>query len=322
MPTRFDPARDKYVLIIGHGRSGTNLALDLLDCHPATFCRNEPNEIPGSAMSALAGDLVRADVGDRFLDDWREAAALSSVRRGSRDRFHRTYKQYYSTKLHAILAEKLQGRGRLRKYLGIRGGEWQAAGLSGDRVPVFKILLRPHWATETHAHDANQYVIHVVRDPVGFVLSWWNRYILHDAVGGPRDVYNDNLQSVSEILDCYKARLASGNGYSVEALIETELWRWRYMNEWPLKRLSGSDRYLIWRYSELKANAGQLALTAFDWVGVVPDAGTRQRISTMRNTLFSRSHSASLDRELIAKLARHVLTGSEPALRTVAGVPD
>lgn len=321
MPKGFDPARDKYVLIIGHGRSGTNLALDLLDCHPATFCRNEPNEIPGSAMSGLAGDLVRADGGgDRFLGDWRAAVAAASGRLGARDRFHRTYKQYYATKLHGILAEKVQGRGTLRGFLGIKGGEWRAAGLVGDRIPVFKILLRPHWATETHRHDANQYVIHVVRDPVGFVLSWWNRYILHDATGGPQDVYNDNLESVSQILDGYGARLASGSGYSVEALIETELWRWRYMNEWPLKRLSGSDRYVVWKYSDLKADAFRSALAAFGLIGVTPDEGTRHRLATMKNTLFSRSHSASLDRELISRLARHVLTGSEPALQAAAGI--
>jgi hypothetical protein len=317
VPAAFDPANDKYVLVIGHGRSGTNLALDLLDCHPATFCRNEPNEIPGSAMNGLAGNLIGAGMDDQFVGHWRDAIAASSERRGFRDRFRRTYKQYYSTILHALVAEKLQSRTTLRNALGIKGGEWQAAGLKGERVPVFKILLRPHWATVTHSHDRNQHVIHVVREPVAFILSWWNRYVLRDAQGGPQAVYNDNLRTVPKILAHYGARLASGNEYSFEALIETELWRWRYMNEWPMEHLSGSDRYVIWKYSDLNADAPNVALSAFDWLGLALDAGTQHRISTVKNTLFSRSHREILDRELISRLARHVLTGSNRVLQEI-----
>lgn len=319
MPTGFDPARDKYVLIIGHGRSGTNLTLDLLDCHPATFCRNEPNEIAGSAMSALPGNLRGAGVGEGFIRDWRRAVAASAARHGFRDRFHRTYKQYYATPAHAIVAEKFQGRMAVRHAVGRKEGEWRAVGLQDNRIPVFKILLRPHWATDTHEHDESQHVIHVIREPVGFILSWWNRYVL-EADGGPEAVYDDNLDSTRWILKHYGARLASGSGYSAEAVIETELWRWRYMNEWPIKRLSGSDRYVMRTYSELTADAYGVALSTLDWLGVALDEGTQQRLATMRNTLFSRSHSASLDRGLLAALARHVLTGSDPALQAVAGV--
>jgi hypothetical protein len=319
MPTGFDPAKNPYVLVIGHGRSGTNLTLDLLDCHPATFCRNEPNEIPGSAMSGLPGGLRGQGIGEGFIGDWRRALVASSARHGFRDRFHRTYKQYYATPAHAIVAEKFQGRMAVRHALGRKEGEWRAVGLKDNRIPVFKILLRPHWATDTHEHDASQRIIHVIREPVGFVLSWWNRYALK-ADGGPEAVFNDNLESTRWILNHYGARLASGTDYSVEAVIETELWRWRYMNEWPLKRLSGSDRYVVWTYSDLTADAFRLALSALDWMGVALDEGTRHRISTMKNTLFSRSHGATLERESIAALARHVLTGSEPALRAAAGI--
>ena len=80
-------ALSKYILIAGHGRSGTNLALDLLDCHRSTFCRNEPNEVIGSSFTQLGDSMFPHDTPDDFDDQWHRAVTTAKRSSGARDRF-------------------------------------------------------------------------------------------------------------------------------------------------------------------------------------------------------------------------------------------
>ena len=73
-PTSFySPAH--YALIAGHGRSGTNWLLHLLDRSATTHCRNEPNEIAGNAFAALPTPFVPIADGDAdaFAGPWSQA---------------------------------------------------------------------------------------------------------------------------------------------------------------------------------------------------------------------------------------------------------
>jgi len=56
----------KYVIVTGHGRSGSNLILDMLDCHEATFCRNESNKLKSSKLSRLPTPLLAEDLDSDF----------------------------------------------------------------------------------------------------------------------------------------------------------------------------------------------------------------------------------------------------------------
>ena len=48
-------------LIIGQGRSGTNMLLGFLDLSPKTHCRNEPNALPGCAFATLERHRFHVD---------------------------------------------------------------------------------------------------------------------------------------------------------------------------------------------------------------------------------------------------------------------
>jgi len=56
-----------YALVSGHGRSGTNWLLELLDLSPQTFRRSEPRGVETSPLRKLEHDrfVVRADQSGR-----------------------------------------------------------------------------------------------------------------------------------------------------------------------------------------------------------------------------------------------------------------
>ena len=75
-----------YALIAGHGRSGTNWLLHLLDRATTTHCRNEPNEILGNAFAALPSPLVSVMDAAAFAAPWSRAVAEAARQMGDRDR--------------------------------------------------------------------------------------------------------------------------------------------------------------------------------------------------------------------------------------------
>lgn len=313
-----DSAR-RYAVIIGHGRSGTNLSLDILDCHPNTICRNEPGALAGCAMNGLPGKLEDGELPDNFPKLWREALDRSCVSRGARDRGGRMHKSYYTSHLGACFVEGVLPHTRVRKALGLvdfglGGNEWdvgkfQKATNGAGIFPVYKILLRPHWVLNTHATDTGQFVIHVMREPLGMIKSWRGRYVSR-AKGGPAAVHAANMATIDKILDHFGGKLKSGEPFSESSLVETELWRWRYMNEVAYRALAASDRYRVWTYSDLMCHRQETAEEGFAWLGLSIDAGTQKRLQSMTNTLFHNKPNVPTNDEMVRDLMGHVLEDS------------
>ena len=318
---RFDAACDPYVTIIGRGRSGTNLALDVLDTHPRTICRSEANRINGAALNTLPLDFEDIRQAEWSGAAWRAALETTAYTHSARDRSKRDHKSYYRSLPERIFCERVLPRRKLRvalKRMGLLSAvnEWRvdwAFSRAPDRhpqLPVFKILTQPHWILRTHAQDPGQHVIHVVRDPAGFIPSWMNRYV---APRGGEKVHADNLATLDIILERLGGTLQHGRAYSEAALIESELWRWRYMNDTVFMALSVSERYRLWRYEEMIANPAQMGGEAMAWLGLDVDASTRQRMSRMENTLFAKPHAKRLDTGQVGDIAAAVLEGSPMA---------
>lgn len=317
----FNPAQDPYAVIVGRGRSGTNMALDILDTHPRTLCRNEANRIAGAALNALPLDFENTRAESWSLEAWRTALQISAVCHGARDRSRRDYKSYYASAPGRMICEHALPRQKLRRALKTTGllpqvNEWRVDWAFArqpeqlPQLPVLKILTQPHWILRTHDADPGQHVIHMIRAPQGFVASWLNRYV---APRGSEKVFADNLATLDVILEALGGRLHSGRTFSEAALIESELWRWRYMNETVFSALSGSDRYKLWHYEDALNAPAQKGAEAMGWLGLEIDEATQTRMSQMENTLFAKPHARKIDNAQTADLAATVLDGSPMA---------
>ncbi|MEM8770975.1 MAG: sulfotransferase [Pseudomonadota bacterium] len=283
-----------YVVIVGHGRSGSNRLLDTLDCHEATFCRNEPNELQGAVMAALEDGFFEDRLSPDFQRHWRASIARAAARCSGKDRFDACRKVYHAFPYSDRVGAYIFKRRRLRLALGLvvrdmKKEEWETAAFHIDQAalrratPVFKILLNPGWLTRTHEDDENQRVIHNIRNPVAFLKSWRNRYVTPT---GPEKVYRDNLETLDLVLAAFGRPRWSVPAFSEEALFETELWRWRYVNEALYSALNGSPRYMVTRYEDYDDDPKAIARAVYAFAGLQFEQKHAERISEMENTLF------------------------------------
>lgn len=314
------PELQKHILVVGHGRSGTNMVLDLLDCHPDTFCRNEPNELVGTAFTDLGDAMFPEPDRAGFEANWRRSIARTIRASGARDRFV-TDKDYFRSDWRARIGQSLMSRGKIRACLLPRSGgkvveEWPCPGLYYDSaaqaraLPVLKILLCPAWTLRAHDLIPSQHVVHVVRRPQGFIQSWWGRYVTGIG-GGPEKVFADNQPSLIRILKYFGHTQDMAPAYSLEALVASELWRWRYVNEVMLAQLSGSPRYLKLAYEEVMADKLHWAKNIYGFAGLEMTPASRHAVKTMENTLFGARKPDGLDPALVADAIEQVMAGSQ-----------
>lgn len=313
------PDLQKHVFIVGHGRSGTNMVLDLFDCHRNTFCRNEPNELRGTAFAGLGDPMFATPDPALFEIAWRKAVAQTIRSSGARDRFA-TDKDFFRSELRARLGQWVMARGRLRALMvpqenGETVEEWLSPALYYDSaalaraLPVLKMLLAPAWISHAHALVDTQHVVHVIRRPEGFVQSWWSRYVT-GVGGGAEKVFADNQPSLRRILAHFDRPAEMPEHYSLEALVTSELWRWRYMNEVMLAQLARAPRYLKLAYEDVMADKPLWGDKIYAFAGLEMTPDCRQQIDNMQNTLFGRRKPDGLDPALVAGAVETVLHDS------------
>lgn len=317
----------KHIVIVGHGRSGTNLALDLFDCHRNTFCRNEPNELAGGGFDGLGDPFFAQGAAPDFPARW-QAAVTGAIRcNGARDRFGLD-KAYFRAPLRTRIGQEIMSRASLRALLLPKSGgqaaeAWPCPGFYYDKstqaraLPVLKILLTPAWILQAHAAFPSQHIVHVVRPPAGFLQSWWSRYVTGIG-GGPEKVYADNQPSLPGILAHFGRSDDAPGDYSTHNLLVSELWRWRYMNEVLLAGLQGDTRTLLAPYAELMQDRLSWAERLYDFAELEMDDAARAKVAAMENTLFRARTSDSLDPALIKEATEQVLSDS-PWAETLRG---
>ncbi|MEO1613089.1 MAG: hypothetical protein AAFU55_12165, partial [Pseudomonadota bacterium] len=262
---RDSPVSKNYVIVTAQGRSGSNMLLDVLNESPHTICRNEPDALIGSPLKTLPDGFFDEDFGPDFPEALEAALADALLRDGVRDNFSVAGKTWFRSPLRAAIGQEALRNRRLRRVLGAvfgeyRNEEWRRPDFYQDRsaleraLPVYKILLVSGWLTRSHSAHSGQKVLHIVREPLSFLHSWRNRYVaVHTS--GEEEVYAANMKTTQRILDHFDAKSNCGDGFSEENLIETELWRWRYMNEVLLAALGSSDRYKILRFEDVRARS-------------------------------------------------------------------
>jgi hypothetical protein len=190
----------RYVLIAGQGRSGTNWLLDILNQSRQTHCRNEPNACAGSALNELPkGEVPRPELESTLASMWDGAIARTSRSFGERDHLIRAYKEHFSRPLQRLGMVRLVTGRRFRSVVGrvvpaYRKGEWPVPRWLGSRrrnermVPVFKLELAPGWIIWALRNRPEAQVLHLLRHPGGFLHSYMKRFFQ-----GDRDCYGDKV---------------------------------------------------------------------------------------------------------------------------------
>jgi len=320
------PSHKPYILIAGHGRSGSNRVLDVLDCHPVTFCRNEPNEITGnSLLFSLPDGFFPDTLPTGFPALWDAARAEAMTRLSERDRFDRAPKLWTQKGPQHDLIGAILKRRRARQLAGIVRPDLAHADYSmppgfadpvklhRDALQVMKILLMPAWTIAAHDHDRGTRIIHNIRQPEAFLRSWYTRYV---STRDPESVYADNLPYLTRILPVFDQKPRRNISYSAEKLFESELWRWRYVNESLFNALSGSKRYLISPYEAFDHDPDDAALAIFSFAGLVADDQTLARVRRLKNIFSTHgksgktSPSLPVTQRFLTRLIETVLEGS------------
>lgn len=147
----------RYGLILGQGRSGTNWILDSLDASPMTFCRNEPNECVPSVMDLLPNPWRIGADGARLAQLWDRVAEETLLLMGERDHRLNHPKTFVNPLSQRLGIAQLSARPRLRKQLSRvlwswGDGEWRMPQWVGhlddpEIFGVFKLVQGYNWAT-------------------------------------------------------------------------------------------------------------------------------------------------------------------------------
>ncbi|MEO9827665.1 MAG: sulfotransferase [Paracoccaceae bacterium] len=229
----------RYVLIAGHGRSGTNWLLNLMDLSTETHCRNEPNEIQGTALSGLPGAQFAGVGGDVLATSWDHAIEQTSEKIGERDPRPLSPKRHIRPISRALGLDALMYRPRMRSFakwahILTESGEWDVPFWLGNRrlltnpLTVVKLVQTPGWITWVLKNRPDVLVLHIVRHPGGFLNSWHHRYV---AYAGIEAVTQDNAARIRSLIKLdknWRSEIPDIDNMSVE---ESELWYWKYSTE-------------------------------------------------------------------------------------------
>ncbi len=277
------PTADRLIVIAGRGRSGSNFLLHLLNHSAATFCRNEPNMLDGTALSSLPdrGRVVR-DYPVAFASQWDAAMAATARSLTGFDDFPPVAKDWMRgsglrTKLYE-LSRYTGARERLKwVYPPIGATEWRIPSAlidAGrlDRAPiVLKLNQAPGWTVWMLRHRPQTRIIHNVRHPGGFLNSWHNRWLDANDADDVLALNRQRLHDVADVDPAWAARFGDIDAMDVQW---SEMWYWRYSNETIYEAGNGRDHYRLTIYERTTEDPMPVmrdlyAFCGLEWTGAV-----------------------------------------------------
>jgi hypothetical protein len=309
---------NRYVLIAGQGRSGTNWLLEIFDWSRRTHCRNEPNECAGSALAALPPGWVSSlDLNTKLESVWDEAVVQTSQSFGDRDHPIKVYKDHFSRLAQQIGLVRLAKVKRHRRILrGVMPAwmpeEWPIPPWivneqkQDQSLPIFKTNAVPGWIVWALRNRPGAHVVHIVRHPAGFLNSYLKRWLSQQSDLGK--VERDNRDGLTLVATHEPAWASRFGDISTISLLEAELWYWRYCAETIHRAGEGSPRYQLVKYEELTRNPVETSRSVYggcglDWDRTIEQAvressSESQAIATAWRDRLSAEHVALVERIL------------------------
>ena len=288
------PAPSQYLIIAGHGRSGSNRLLDAFDCHGDTFCRNEPNRPTGNPFLTLP-DGFQPGLPSDFPAQWAAVINKASQQISVRDRLVSDGKSFVRSPLRKFISRHVFLRKRPRQIAALVAPSFRLdtcpaipyyaePNSLANIYPVLKVLLYSGWLIDAFYGDPRMKIILNIREPKAFLRSWEHRYVRH---AGPESVFQDNLQTLPAILAHFNAESCMPQSYSPRALFESELWRWRYINEILLETLGKEERFTTITYDAYDKAPIEEIKRLYAFAGLTFDQEVEARAGLLRNTLFA-----------------------------------
>ena len=267
---------NRYAIVTGQGRSGTNWVLDILDASRQTLCRNEPNVIPGSPFERL-GSLVTMS-GRELLDEkWDGVVKETCTTLGERDHRLKTNKEYLHTWAHKAGLPPLIARPKFRSALGktvlpsLGGPISELPLIFGSRerldrsfcvIKVNRVPLLVDWLLSERPDVP---VVNIVRHPCGRHASFMKRYLASADVELELERARQLLHEIADLDPVWKDRFTSIDSMSHAA---TQTWLWRYVNETIEESGAGREKYMQIIFEDMTSDPMPHARAVYDLMGL------------------------------------------------------
>ncbi|SLN69408.1 sulfotransferase family protein [Oceanibacterium hippocampi] len=313
------------ILVIGSGRSGTTWLAKLLDSHPATLYRHEPDSIH---MEDRLPFLPAADEVDDhvplardYLERLTEVRAAKTA--GSLPLFSKSYRCRTRQSLHRLWVYGVKAAQRVAGPVPVIAGATVPDLIrEADReqiVPVVKSVNSLGRTTLFARARPSARVLHIVRHPCGHVAS---RLRGLKAQLLQKNLFMDDIAALDE---------ARERGFTAETLnalsIEEQIaCQWMIMNEKVMNEMDGRENYHVVSHDELCADTETRTREIFDFCDLSWNEQTAEFIQSLDATgennpgyfQISRSPAAEvgkwrneLEPETVARIEA-IVRGSKP----------
>lgn len=268
---------ERYALIIGNGRSGTNWLLTMLDASRLTHCRNEPQDIATSPYHKLPEPPFIDSTSAAMDRRWDEFATWTAQRMGERDLPIANPKNHVHRWSQKIGLARLPARPRLQRLLQpivpvLQQGEWRMPAWVGNQaqleqaLAILKVNDLKAWTAEWLFQQRPQVpIIHITRHPGGQLNSGIKRFFANlspEQQISELRLHQTRLRTAVQLHPDWAAKF--GNIDSM-TLIESVAWFWRYNNEMIYQAGQESENYLAIVYEDLAQDPISYARKMYDF---------------------------------------------------------
>ncbi|MEL4895851.1 sulfotransferase [Crocosphaera sp. Alani8] len=266
-----------YVLIVGHGRSGTNWLLDILDASEKTHCRNEPDAVSNSQLEYVRTLWSSKDSLEEVLRQWETRINKAKLCMSERDHHIETPKQHIYPLSHKSGIATLPTRRKIRQALRLvmpqfRQGEWQVPWWIADETKleqacgVFKINRLAAWFVHPLAVNYPQIpILHIVRHPGGYLNSALKRFFVScstEELNKEFELYQMIMKTAIQVYPEWQERV--GDLSSMD-LTETVMWFWCLNNEMIYEENKNNPNYHLLIYENIVANPLEQSQKVYDF---------------------------------------------------------
>lgn len=292
--------RPPMVLITCAGRSGSKWMLKMLDFHPQTLGRNEPNRMDRG-------------LSDPDAENWEQRALDSGARIGFVDLAPDVVKDHARVWVKLTRADKLLYTRTLQRILGRHpeaGYPWLM--YSPKRIAqgqrVMKIVNARYMICRVLEETTHIPVIHIIRHPGGMLSSWLTRFAPKQDPDELMELQRGIYSRICERDPAYAQICGPVDG---KELAELKVWCWRHAQEHMLRLGRAHPRYMQVTFEKLSQNPVEIMEPAYALCGLEFTDAIRTHIE--RETKASASIATAWKQKLDPKyqdMVERVLDGS------------